>query len=277
MHSDNRPPLPSPSTTLTEGSEESTHGRFPPVRIWGVPLTPITGDEVLDEVDRLIERREPSYFITANLHYSMLSAAEKLDAINDAAAFIVADGMPQVWYSRLRGTPLPERVAGSDLIFSLCGRAAARGHRVFLLGAAPGVAEIARDRLCERFPGLEIVGIAAPSLAQLDEKGERALIESIRAARPDLLFAALGQPRGERWLHRHREALGVPVCVQVGASIDFAAGRVSRAPRWMQKTGVEWIYRITREPRRMIPRYWSNGMFLLRAVLADLRGHRARR
>ncbi len=240
------------------------------VNIWGVPLASIDYDRTLDLVDRLIETRDPSFFITANLHYAMLSDRhEQLQEVNDRAAFIVADGMPMVWYSRLIGRSLPERVAGADLIFMLSQRAAERGHSLFLLGGGPGVAEQAAETLTGAYPGLKIAGIESPMLGEMTEQEHEHLIWKIRTARPDLLFVAFGQPKGELWLAQNYRALGVPACVQLGASFDFAAGRVRRAPKWIQRIGAEWLYRISRQPKRMIPRYSADALFLAKSVILD--------
>lgn len=248
------------------------------VRVWGVPLAPITRDEAVALVAELIQAGRPSFFITAPTHYAMLTESEPdLAEINERAAFIVADGAPLVWASRWLGTPLPERVAGSDLIFHLCEQAAQAGHRVFLLGAAEGVAALAAQRLIERYPGLQIVGTECPPFQGMTALEEEAILDRIRQARPDLLFVAFGQPKGERWIIRHYERLGVPVSVQVGASLDFAAGRIRRAPRWMQKTGMEWFFRMSLEPRRLAGRYAQNAWFLARMVWRDRRRRRHHR
>ena len=198
--------------------------------VWGVPFAPITLTQAVAAVSELIRDGRPSFFITAPTHYAMLTEEEPdLRTINDRAAFIVADGKPLVWASRMLGTPLPERVAGSDLIFHLCEEAARQGFRVFLLGGGEGVAEQAAQRLVERYPGLQIVGTECPPFREPTPDEEEALLDRIRRAAPDLLFVAFGQPKGERWIIRHLEGLGVPVSVQVGASLDFAAGRVRRA------------------------------------------------
>jgi N-acetylglucosaminyldiphosphoundecaprenol N-acetyl-beta-D-mannosaminyltransferase len=241
------------------------------VQVWGLPLLPVTYDEALSEVDRLIQAGEPNYFITANLHYAMLSHGDaRLAEVNRRAAFLLADGMPMVWYSRLLRRRLPQRVAGSDLIYGLCGLARDRGYRVFLLGGLPGVADRAAARLVERYPGLQIAGIEVPPFRPPAPEENQRLVERIRRAAPHLLLVALGQPKGELWLAENAASLGVPACVQLGASFDFVAGAVRRAPAVFQRSGLEWCYRLVQEPRRMAPRYARNALFLLRAVLRDL-------
>jgi N-acetylglucosaminyldiphosphoundecaprenol N-acetyl-beta-D-mannosaminyltransferase len=246
-------------------------GGFETVCIWGLPLARLDREQTVDMVDCLIERRRPSFFITANLQYAMLSAQDpRLADVNRTAAFLVADGMPMVWYSRLLRRPLPERVAGSDLIDLFAGRAAERGHRVFFLGGKPGVAEAAATTLGWRYPGLKVAGVEAPELESLCAREHQRLVERIRNSRPDLLLVAFGQPKGELWLAENLQALGVPACVQVGASFDFVAGRVARAPEWMQRTGLEWLYRLAGDPKRLGPRYAKNAWFLAKAVIGGL-------
>lgn len=239
-----------------------------PVWIWGVPFAPYTLDQAVAAVVELIRDGSPSFFITAPTHYAMLTEeCADLREINERAAFIVADGKPLVWASRMLGKPLPERVAGSDLIFHLCEESARQGFRVFLLGGGEGVAEQAAQRLVARYPGLQIVGTECPPFRDPTPEEEDALLDRIKRAAPDLLFVAFGQPKGERWIIRHYQALGVPVSVQVGASLDFAAGRVKRAPRWMQKSGLEWVFRMLLEPRRLAGRYARNAWFVLRRLV----------
>lgn len=239
--------------------------------IWGLPLARMTRGEAVDEVMRLIEAGRPSFFITANAHYAMLTAERpELGPINDRAAFLLADGLPMVWASRRGPTPIPERVAGSDLIYDLCERASKLGRRIYLLGGAEGIAVEASRKLRDLYPGLQIVGTACPEPGDLSGEGCRRLIGAIREAKPDLLLVAFGQPKGEIWIDKHLGELGVPVCVQVGATLDFVAGRVRRAPRFFQKTGLEWAYRIYTDPARLAPRYARNALFLLRQVAGEL-------
>lgn len=239
--------------------------------VFGVPLAPVTYEQALHRVDALIQCGRPAFFITANLHYAALCDEDpRLDEVNRKAAFLVADGMPMVWYSRLTGRPLPERVTGADLVGLLCARAAERGYRVYLLGGSVGVADLAAEKLRHRYPGLQIAGTAAPQLNSLSPQENCDLVASIHAAHPQLLLVAFGQPKGELWLAENLESLGVPACVQLGASFDFVAGRIRRAPMWMRHIGFEWLYRIGCEPRRLFPRYFADARFLFRAVWRDM-------
>jgi N-acetylglucosaminyldiphosphoundecaprenol N-acetyl-beta-D-mannosaminyltransferase len=244
-----------------------------PVWVWGLPLSPMTRAQAADAVMALIEAGRPSFFITANVHYAMLTAERpELRPINDRAAFLLADGAPLVWASRRGPSPLPERVAGSDLVYDLCEHAARLGRSVYLLGGEEGIAVEAGRKLQVLYPGLRIVGTACPPFGSLEGPDCARWIADIRAAQPDLLFVALGQPKGELWLNQHLDELGVPVCVQIGATLDFVAGRVRRAPRFLQKTGFEWAFRIYTDPARLFPRYARNAMFLFRNVGRELIG-----
>lgn len=170
-------------------------------------------------------------------------------AINQAT-LVVADGIGIVWASRILGHPFPERVAGSDLLPLLAERCARQGYRLFLLGAAPGVAEETARILQQRFPGIQIAGTYAGSPAEAEAES---ILQMIRAARPDVLTVAYGAPRQDLWIHRHAQALGaagVGVAIGVGGAYDFLSGRVARAPRWMQRAGLEWLFRLLRQPRR---------------------------
>jgi N-acetylglucosaminyldiphosphoundecaprenol N-acetyl-beta-D-mannosaminyltransferase len=240
-----------------------------PVRVLGLPLTPYTTGETVDRLDELVKSGGPAYIVTANLNYAMLCDTEPdLHDVNAHAKFVVADGAPLVWWSRLVGRPLPERVAGSDLIFLMSARAAERGYRVYLLGAGPGVAAAVGAKLTERYPGLVVVGTESPPFRSLTAAEQAEQLERIRAASPDIVMLAFKMPDGERWLRDHSAELGVPLVLQFGASFDFVAGNVVRAPGWMQRTGLEWLYRTLQEPRRLAGRYGRNLAFLAKAFLA---------
>jgi N-acetylglucosaminyldiphosphoundecaprenol N-acetyl-beta-D-mannosaminyltransferase len=264
---------------MSAGLEQEAAGSGPsseapgPCHIWGVPFHSLTFDQAVERVDEMVRARQPSYFITANLHYVMLnSRLAELGEVNRRAAFVLADGITLVWASRWKGMPLPERVTGSDLIYGLCELAAHRGYRVFFLGGSEGIAAEAARQLGRLYPLLRVVGIESPPFRPLSDEEDRALLDRIRAAAPDLLILAFSMPRGEQWLAAHVAELAVPACANFGAAIDFAAGRVCRAPRWMQRRGLETPYRILQEPRRLTSRYTKNAIFLIRMILHDIGG-----
>jgi N-acetylglucosaminyldiphosphoundecaprenol N-acetyl-beta-D-mannosaminyltransferase len=221
------------------------------------------------EIGNLIVMGRPRHIIAANTHYVMLSNRDsELRSINSRAAFIVADGVPLLWASRLGGSPLPERVAGSDLLFEFSAMAAAKGYRLFFLGGAEGVAQLAATRLNALYPGLQVVGTICPPFGEWTAEEESDMIAHVRSARPDFLVVALTMPRADRWLAANLETLDVPVVFNGGAALDFAAGRIRRAPRWIQKLGFEWAFRLWLEPRRLWGRYQQDALFLARKFVA---------
>lgn len=229
-------------------------------------------DQALDAVTAMIDDRVPRYVITANLNYAMLVASDpQMRSVTDDAAMILADGQPIVWRSWLAKPSqwLPGRVAGSDLLFRLAEKADQHGWRIYFLGAEPGVAQACADELKTRYPGMQVAGVHSPPYRELSSIEIERQLDDIRQSRADILLVAFGQPKGEKWIHQHSQQLGVPVSIQVGASFDFAAGRVQRAPRWMQRTGLEWVHRMLGDPRRLIPRYCGNLYFLVRTSIRE--------
>jgi len=208
-------------------------------------------------VERALTHGLRGYVVTPNVdHLVLYRACEPFRTACDGAALRLADGMPIVWASRLLGRPLRARAAGSDLFPELCRMAAAHAYPVFLLGGAASVAERAAIRLTSRFPGLRIAGIYAPP-DRFEPEGEaaEAAVRAVNSARPSLLFVALGTPTQELWVHRHWSRLDVDVALCCGAALDFAAGVQIRAPVWMQRAGLEWLWRLARDPRRLWRRY----------------------
>jgi N-acetylglucosaminyldiphosphoundecaprenol N-acetyl-beta-D-mannosaminyltransferase len=237
----------------------------PPVEVWGLSLTPVTLAQTLELIAGWVADRTPRYMVTANVHYAMLAESDpRLGDVNRGAELVVADGMPLVWAARGR---LPERVAGSDLVPAVCQVAAERGWRVYFYGAAPGIADEAARRLTERYPGLQVVGVESPPFRDLSPSEVEELAGRVRSANPDILVLAFAMPRGELWMAEHYRTLGAPVTIQAGATLDFVAGRQHRAPRWMQRVGLEWAYRFLREPRRLGGRYARNIGFVARKLV----------
>ena len=253
---------------LSEKYATKVTSRKAPVTVFGLPVAPVTMEETIDEIDRMIEDGTPEYLITANLNFAML--VSEIPRLRDAvaqAAMVIADGMPLVWASRLGSNPIPERVAGSDLVPAICERAAEKGHRIFLLGGAEGAAAKAAEKMVAQYPGLQIVGIEVPPFRPMTEEENEELLDRIRAANADILLVAFGQPKGDIWILENYRKLNVPVSIQVGATINFMAGEVSRAPEWTQKSGLEWLHRLILEPRRLGGRYARNIVFLAGVIL----------
>ena len=230
-----------------------------PVAILGVPFDSVTTAETIEIIARMIESGEPHYIATANVDFLVQAAKDvELRRILFDAHLVVCDGTPLLWASRLLGNGLPERVAGSDVVPLLIKEAAEKGYRVYFLGAQPEVCKRAVAKLQDQFPTLQIVGHHSPPFKPLVEMDHDDIISRIQAAKPDLLFVGFGCPKQEKWIKMHYQTLGVPVCVGVGGTIDFLAGHRRRAPMWMRKAGVEWIYRMAQEPRRLFKRYFTD-------------------
>lgn len=235
----------------------------PARRVLGCRVDGPTLAQALELIGEFIASGKPHHIVTLNAEMAYRASQDPLlrDIIN-RAALVTPDGAGVVLASRLLGSPVPERVAGADLVEALAAAAARQGWRLFLYGAAPGVAEKARDRLLARHPGLLVVGTAH---GYLSPEEERELLARLREARPDVLLVALGSPRQEYWIDRHLEELGIPVAMGVGGTLDVLAGEVSRAPRWMQRCGLEWFYRVVRDHRR-VKRVLALPKFMLRVA-----------
>ncbi|HWK89938.1 MAG TPA: WecB/TagA/CpsF family glycosyltransferase, partial [Longimicrobium sp.] len=216
----------------------------------------------------------PAYVVTPNAHHLvLLEDSAPFRGVYRGAWLVLADGMPLLWAARLLGTPLPEKVSGSDLFVEVCGAAAGTGLRVFLLGGRPGAAEGAARELERRFPGLRLAGAHCPPFGfERDPAALEQVERAIRDAAPHLLFVGLGAPKQELWIQANAARLGVPVAAGVGVSFEFVAGMVRRAPRWMQRAGLEWFYRLLREPRRLWRRYASTNPRFVALVLRQRRG-----
>ena len=218
------------------------------VNILGVAVDAVTMPEAVAAVEYYMDARAGVTVATANAE--MIMRATKDAAMRDvlaAAALVVPDGAGTVWAARHLGHAMPERVAGYDLVQELLRRAPAAHRRIYFFGAAPGVAEKAKAKAEQLYPGIEIVGVRDGFFsADMND----AIISDIRTARPDLLLVALGVPKQEKWIHEHLAALGVPVAIGVGGTLDVMAGVMKRAPRWMQKAKLEWLFRGMLQPKR---------------------------
>jgi N-acetylglucosaminyldiphosphoundecaprenol N-acetyl-beta-D-mannosaminyltransferase len=243
--------------------------------LFGVPVAAITMDNVLGLVEEAVTTRRP-------LQIGVVNAAKLVNIQRDAelradvlsSDLVLADGMAVVWASRLLGRPLPERVTGIDLMMGMLTRANAAGYRVYCLGTTPEVLGGVLGRIKREYPGIAIAG---SHHGYFKESEEGAVAAHIEAARPDILLIAMTSPRKERFLSRWSRQLAVPVCHGVGGSFDVFAGYVQRAPERWQRLGLEWLYRIKQEPRRLWKRYFTtNSAFVAMVAGALLRQQLAR-
>ena len=264
-------PAAAPPATVSAPARQYQRGKTSVV--WGLPLDCVAMEQAVTAIQEMIEERTPRYVITANLNYAMLlDQDESMQKITDDASMILADGQPLVWRSYFsKQDRLPERVAGSELIYRLAERGAAKKWRIYFIGAEPGVAQRCADRLANRYPGLQIAGVQSPPYRALTDAERQQQRQAIIDSRADILLVAFGQPKGERWIHEHYQSLGVPVSIQLGASFDFVAGTAKRAPKIWQRLGMEWAYRMFSDPGRLVPRYASNAKFLFVSLLRDWR------
>ena len=217
----------------------------------------LTMTEAINEIDKLVQKRVPSYVVTPNVdHIVKLEKDEEFKNVYKNADLILTDGMPLIWISKLKGNPIKEKVSGSDLFPKVCKLASNKGYSIFLLGAAEGVADKAAEKLKNKYKGLNIAGTYSPSYGFEKKNDEiEKIVKIINECKPDILAVGLGAPKQEKFLYKYKDKLNVPISLAIGASIDFEAGNIERAPRWMQKSGLEWFYRLCKEPKRMFRRY----------------------
>jgi exopolysaccharide biosynthesis WecB/TagA/CpsF family protein len=241
-----------------------------PVVILGVPFDRLTLEQAADRIESMVAGGGSHYVVTPNVDFLLkLRGDVELHRVLASADLILCDGTPLVWASQLLGDPLPGRVAGSDLIPCLLRRATERQWRIFLLGGVPEVAVEAAKRIAEMHPSLPAVTFYSPPFGKLAEMNNDDIADRVRAARPDIVLVCFGCPKQEKWISRHGAALGVPVMIGAGGTIDFLAGRMARAPSWMRRSGTEWLFRLMQEPRRLARRYADDLFFFAPAILAQ--------
>lgn len=229
----------------------------------------LTMEETLAEIDRLIGLNKNAYVVTPNVdHIVQLEKGGELRQVYADADLILTDGKPLIWISKLYGTPIKEKISGSDLFPLLCALAAEKGYKMFFLGAAEGVAAKAAENLMARYPGLQVVGTYSPPVGFEKDEAQLAQIEKmICAAAPHILIVGLGCPKQEKFILHNKDRLGVPISLGLGASLDFEAGNVKRAPKWMSDHGLEWLYRMISEPKRLAKRYFADALAIAPIVL----------
>lgn len=265
------------------------------ISVLGIPIDNLTIIEAVDSIFRMIDdyrdSSTPKYIATVNVDFITNTIAwssersrhpELLDILR-RADLVTADGMPVVWISRLMDSPLKERVTGSDMLPFISKKAAEHNKSIFLFGARPGIADNAAKILVERYPGLKIAGTYSPDIttegeAMLDSlEQDKKIVTMINQSGADILFIGLGNPKQEVWFNRNRGNIRVPVSIGVGGSFSFITGDVSRAPGWMQKNGLEWIYRICHDPGRLWKRYFIGFFKLGTSIILPILLHKAGR
>jgi N-acetylglucosaminyldiphosphoundecaprenol N-acetyl-beta-D-mannosaminyltransferase len=248
------------------------------VDLAGLRAAKMTRDQLVDHLFAALAQGAGGWVITSNVDYLRRyvedSAVRRLYA---GASLVVADGVPLLWAARLQGTPLPDRVAGADLVWLLAERAAREGRSLYLLGANEGVGEEAARRLVDRWPSLRIAGTACPRISNDPTEAElAAILGSLKRAEPDLVYVAFGVPKEERVIAALRSELPRAWWIGVGAGLSFATGDIRRAPQWMQSAGVEWVHRLVQEPHRLIRRYLVEDVPFTLRLLAGAWRNRSR-
>lgn len=247
---------------------------IPRVDVLGVGVSAIDMALALATVGGWIDRREQRYVCITGVHGVMESQRdEALRRIHNEAGLVTPDGMPLVWLSRLRGFRHVDRVYGPDLLLACCAQSEQRGYRHFFYGGADGVAERLATRLQTRFPRLSVAGTYTPPFRPLTAEEDSEVVNTINQSAADIVWVGLSTPKQERWMADHVGRINAPVLIGVGAAFDFHAGTKKQAPRWMQRSGLEWSYRLMSEPRRLWRRYLlNNSAFVYRILLTLARG-----
>lgn len=243
------------------------------VNILGVGVSAIDMRDALGAIAKWIEDRHPHYVCVRDVHGIVACQRdEELRLIHNHAGMVTPDGMPLVWLAHRRGYPEVRRVYGPDLLLAVCRLSVERGWRNFFYGGGEGVPELLANRLRERYPGLKVVGTHSPPFRAVTPDEDEQIREEIRATQPDIVWVGLSTPKQERWMATHVRRLGAPVLIGIGAAFDFHSGRKRQAPRWVQRSGFEWLFRLLTEPRRLGMRYLRNNPAFLWLVLLQSLG-----
>jgi len=249
------------------------------ISLLNVQVDNLVMDEAVAAIENLVKQASEAYVVTPNLdHIVLLEEDDEFKMIYKHASLVFADGQPLIWLSKLFGTPLVAKISGSDLFPEVCKMCAKQGYTIFILGAAEGVAKAAANNLVHKFPELKIKGWYSPQFGfENDHEEIRNIIEIITTVKPDILAIALGSPKGEKFIYKYRKQLNVPVSMSIGATIDFEAGKIKRAPVWMSNYGLEWLHRLINDPSRLAKRYWKDARMIGPIILKYYRNRNGRR
>ncbi|MCF7627475.1 WecB/TagA/CpsF family glycosyltransferase [Holdemanella sp. SCCA2] len=238
------------------------------IKFMNTDIDNLTMAETLNEIEKLIQKKNCSYVVTPNVdHIVRLEKDEELQKVYKNASLILTDGKPLIWISKWYKTSIKEKISGSDLFPRVCQLAANKNYTMYLLGAAEGVADTAARNLMKKYPGLNIVGTYSPPFGfEKNEQEMNKIKIQIQDVHPDILIVGLGCPKQEKFMYYHCKELGVPISFGLGASIDFEAGNIKRAPKWMSNHGLEWLYRFSKEPKRLFKRYFVDDLKIIQVA-----------
>jgi N-acetylglucosaminyldiphosphoundecaprenol N-acetyl-beta-D-mannosaminyltransferase len=245
------------------------------VNVLGVAVSPINMDLALEQITQALENKQKGYVCVTGVHgISEAQSDPEFRRILNRAFLCTPDGMPLVWVGRWQGHRQMDRVYGPDLMLAMMTRSEKTGWRHFFYGGANGTAQTLTRRLLERFPKLQIVGAYEPPFRPLNGPEQQELREKIRAARPDVIWVGLSTPKQERFMAHYLDQLDVTLMFGVGAAFDFHAGKIRQAPKWMQRSGLEWFFRFCCEPRRLWKRYLKNNPLFMARIFCQVTGLR---
>ena len=216
----------------------------------------------------MIRSKKKSYVVAVNVDVIMkIEQDEELKTITNEADMVLTDGKPLIWISKLKKAPIKEKISGSDLVPKLCELSDKKGYTIFILGGKDGIAEQAKKKLESQYKNIRIVGVYSPKFGFENDKKELTKINSmINKKKPDLLFVCLGCPKQEKWIYNHINEYDAKVSICAGATVDFLAGNMKRAPKWMSNCGLEWFYRFLQEPKRLFKRYFIDDIKILKLL-----------
>lgn len=241
------------------------------VKLCNIYIDNVRMDEVIDKIDQLISLRKKTFVVTPNVdHIVQLSKDKEFQIAYRRADIVLADGMPIIWLSKLLGTPLVERVSGADLVPNLFKLASKKNYKVFILGSSISVLESLEKKI-KSSSNPFILNYYSPYFGfENDQKENDKILKLINNYKPDILLVSLGAPKGEKWIYKHLDLIDTAFVAQVGAAIDFVAGSKKRAPKWMQKIGLEWFYRFLQEPVRLFKRYFIRDAKFIMIAMKEL-------
>lgn len=244
----------------------------PAIRILGSPVSAVNMGEACDAIMRALDERRKGYVCVTGVHgLTEAYEDESFRGILEKAFLVTPDAMPLVWLGKMQSRRRMSRVYGPDLMLAVCGLTAHSGHTHFLFGGNPGVADELKLSLEKKFPGIRIVGTHCPPFRPLSDNEEMSLEKKIAELRPDIIWVGLSTPKQERFMAAHIERLSTTLMFGVGAAFDFHTGRVRQAPSWMQRCGLEWLFRLWMEPKRLAKRYLRNNpLFVWRLIKEKL-------
>lgn len=228
----------------------------------------VSMDETITEIDDLISKNKKSYIVAINVDVVIkIENDPKLKQVTDEADMVLIDGKPLIWISKWHKRPIKEKVSGSDLVPALCSHAVKKGYSIFIIGGKDGIAEKAKQNLETKYVGINVVGTYSPPFGFENNTDELNKINTIITnCHPDILIACFGCPKQEKWIYDNYENYNAIVSICAGATVDFLAGNVKRAPKWMANHGLEWLYRFFQEPKRMFKRYFVDDIKIIKLM-----------